>query len=177
MWWVKPPKIKNNTYGIDTGACHAGMLTAIELPGFIVHQIKVEKDHWKEEQSKWQIPVLEAKDWEQMKFAQVHKQIEKLAYKEEVEVQDFLQNLTRWIAEVEKLFEAIKTKLEGLALELKAQYGEHFNREVAKLGFRTFIFKANAGNLALEDLRKNLDTPQKVLDLAKELGLEALPVR
>ena len=47
------PLIYRNTYGIDTGACHGDMLTAIELPGFIVHQIKAKKDYWKEAQKKW----------------------------------------------------------------------------------------------------------------------------
>lgn len=44
------PKVKNNTYGIDTGACRGGFLTAIELPGFIVHQVKAKQDYWRSEQ-------------------------------------------------------------------------------------------------------------------------------
>ena len=173
----KEPKIKNRTYGIDTGACHAGMLTAIELPGFIIHQIKVDKDYWKEEQSKWQIPVLESKDWENMKISQVHKQIQKLAYKEEKEVKDFLKSQKIWISEIENLIEELKNKLEDLTLELKNKYADNFNQEVSKLAFRTFIFKARSNNLTIESLRRTLDTPQKVLDLAKELNVEMVPKR
>ncbi len=55
------PKIINNTYGIDTGCCHGHYLTAIELPSFVIHQVKGRKDYWKEEQRVWQIPVLKAK--------------------------------------------------------------------------------------------------------------------
>lgn len=171
------PKIENRTYGIDTGACHAGMLTAIELPDFIIHQIKVDKDYWKEEQSKWQIPVLESKDWENMKISQVHKQIQKLEYKEEKEVKDFLKNQKIWISEIEKLVQDLKNKLEDLALELKNRFTDNFNQEVSKLDYRTFIYKAKSNNLTIEDLRKTLDTPQKVIDLAKELNISKIPKR
>ncbi len=89
------PKIYNNTYGIDTGACHGGRLTAIELPGLLIHQVEVDKDHWAAEQSKWQIPVLAAKDWENMKIRQIQKQMDKLRYKEEKEIQAFLDQLSQ----------------------------------------------------------------------------------
>lgn len=171
------PKIKNNTYGIDTGACHSGMLTIIELPSFKVHQIKVKKDYWKEEQSKWQIPVLEAKDWEYMKITQVHKQIEKLAYKEEPEVQEFLKRLKEWIGKVENLIPEIKIKIEQLTNELKLKFKEDFNQEVIRLSYRTFIFKAKTNNLTVNDLTKTLDTPQKVLNLASKLNMQELPIR
>lgn len=171
------PKIENKTYGIDTGACHAGMLTAIELPSFSIHQIKVNKDYWKEEQSKWQIPVLESKDWENMKISQVHKQIHKLEYKEEQEVKDFLENQKIWISEIENLIVEIKTKIEKLTDELKLRFTDNFNQEVAKLSCRTFIFKSKSNNLTIDDLKKTLDTPQKVIDLAKELNIEKSPRR
>lgn len=166
------PKIKNNTYGIDTGACHGGRLTAIELPGFRIHQVSVESDYWKEEQSKWQIPVLKAKGWEHMKLTQVHQQIEKLSYKEEPEVQLFLSDMNVWIQQIEELIPIIKTSLETLSQELKREFADNFNQEVAKLPYRTFVFKASKNNLSLADITKAIDTPQKVLDLAAELGIE-----
>lgn len=171
------PKIKNKTYGIDTGACHAGMLTAVELPGFSIHQIKVNKDYWKEEQSKWQIPVLESKDWENMKISQVYKQIQKLEYKEEQEVKDFLENQKIWINEIENLIVEIQTRIEKLTDELELRFTDNFNQEVAKLRYRTFIFKSKSNNLTINDFKKTLDSPQKVIDLAKELNIEKLPRR
>lgn len=166
------PKIKNNTYGIDTGACHGGMLTAIELPGFQIHQVKVKSDYWKEEQNKWQIPVLKAKNWEGMKIEQVYKQIEKLSYKNEPEVQGFLETLKDWIIEVENLQTTIKTELETLVVKLETKYADNFNQEVAKLDYRTFIFKAKSNSLTLKDIKKTLDTPQKVMALANELQIQ-----
>lgn len=171
------PKIKNNTYGIDTGACHAGKLTAIELPGFKIHQISVETDHWKVEQAKWQIPVLASKNWEEMRIEQVHKQLEKLSYKKEPAVKDFLQKQKAWITEVETLLEALTPKLYQKAQELQQEHADDFNKEVAKLSFITFLFKARANTLTLDDLKKTLDTPQKVFDLARKLGMDHFPNR
>lgn len=171
------PKIKNNTYGIDTGACHAGKLTAIELPSFKIHQIQVQTDHWKEQQSSWQIPVLEAKDWEHMKIDQVYRQLDKLAYKKEPEIQAFLSKQRKWIQEIEALRVQIQSHIETHTKVLLEEYGKNFTKEVAKLGYRSFIFKAKAGNLQLSDLEKTLYTPQKILDLAKELQLDTIPIK
>ena len=171
------PKIINNTYGIDTGACHGGMLTAIELPGFIIHQVKVQKDYWKEAQGKWQVPVLKSKNWEEMKIYQVYQQIEKLGYKEEAEVQEFLKKQLIWIAQIEALMEIIKSKIEILTQELSIKYADNFNKEVAKLSFKTFVFKAKSNKLTLDDLKKTLDTPKKVIDLATELKIDQIPDR
>ncbi len=169
------PKILNNTYGIDTGACHGGMLTALELPDFKIHQVRVKTDHWKEEQAKWQIPVLKAKNWEHMKLSQVQKQIEKLGYKEEPEVIEFLKHLKNWLLEIQNLVTQIKVKLEELTEQLKEKYAINFNQEVSKLEYRVYLFKAKSNNLTLEDLNKNLDTPYKINDLAKQLGIENTP--
>ncbi|MFK8046262.1 MAG: metallophosphoesterase [Crocinitomicaceae bacterium] len=173
----KDPKVYNNTYGIDTGACHGGKLTILELPSFKIHQIEVKLDYWEHEQSKWQIPVLDSKDWENMKIEQIHKQIEKLSYKEELEVQTILKDLKRWIIEIEELLNRIKLQIEKISTELDIQFSDTFNQEVSKLKFRIFIFKAKSGNLTLENLKKALDTPKKVLELALDLKIENLPDR
>ncbi|WP_179354686.1 metallophosphoesterase [Winogradskyella vidalii] len=171
------PKIKNNTYGIDTGACHGGYLTIIELPEFKIHQIKVERDYWKEQQSKWQIPVLESKDWENMKIEQVHKQIQKLSYKKETEIVRFLEDLKNWIKELSNTVLVIKDRLESITIKLKERYQEEFNKEVSKLSYSGFIYKVNSNRLHLKDLEKSLDTPQKVIDLALNLNLDEIPKR
>lgn len=171
------PKIYNNTYGIDTGACHGGMLTAIELPGFKVHQVQAAKDYWKESQSEWQIPVLEAKKWERMTFEQIQKQLDKLAYKQETEVVEFIKNLGQWVEQVKAFLPLLKSQLEQLTTELQQKHGDGFNREVGKLPYRTFVFKARAGNLQLNDLAKALDAPGKIIYLARQLGLENVPER
>lgn len=171
------PKIYNNTYGIDTGACHGGMLTAIELPGFKIHQVKAAKDYWKASQSEWQIPVLRAKQWERMTFGQVQKQLDKLAYKQETEVVAFIEGINQWVAQVKELLPLLKTQLEQVTQQLQQAHGDDFNQEASKLPYRTFIFKARGQKLHLNDLEKALDTPGKIIHLARQLGLENIPQR
>ena len=171
------PKIFNNTYGIDTAACHAGKLTALELPGFKVHQIQVEQDYWKEEQSKWQIPVLEAKNWEDMTFDQIQKQLDKLAYKKEPEVIDFFERLQQWVETMQLLIPNILEKVIELTQTLQDEYPDNFHQEVAKRSYKALVFKAYKNSLSLETLKKSLNTPQKVVDLAKALDVVAIPER
>ena len=171
------PKIKNNTYGIDTGACHAGYLTFLELPDFKIHQIKVNKDYWKEEQSKWQIPVLESKAWEHMKIEQVQKQIQKLSYKKEPEIVAFLEELKRWIQQVVDTLPLLKEALEKNTVELKEKYQADFHKEVSKLHYSRFLYKAYSNRLQMTDLEQSLDTPKKVIDLALLLNLSEIPTR
>lgn len=165
------PKIFHNTYGIDTGACHGGFLTAVELPGFKIHQVKVEKDYWKEEQKRWQIPVLRAKDWNNMELAGIRSQLEKLSYIEEKEVREFLSQLTNWVIQLEELISELFAKLNLFTQELINRYGERFNEEANKFSFKTFLFKSKANNLKLEDLQKSLNTPAKILQVAEALAI------
>jgi len=37
----------SRVWGLDTGACHGGYLTAMVVPGFTVHRVPVKVDHWR----------------------------------------------------------------------------------------------------------------------------------
>ncbi|WP_452600237.1 metallophosphoesterase [Pontimicrobium sp. MEBiC01747] len=171
------PKIKNNTYGIDTGACHGGHLTIIELPGFKIHQVKVKTDYWKVAQSKWQIPVLKAKNWEGMKIEHIRNEIKKLSYKNEIEVKNFLKEIENWLDQLLNTIVVLKNRLEEITLELKEKYKDEFGRNIAKLSYSSFLYKANSKNLQISDLEKMLYTPRKIINLALELSLEEIPNR
>ena len=166
------PKIINNTYGIDTGACHGNYLTAIELPGFIIHQVKAKKDYWKDEQRKWQIPVLKAKNWHEMQFAEIDKQLEKLAYIEEQETVSYLTEIRIWKQDLQHSYSFIKEYIDNYTKELLEAHRENFSLEANKRSFKTYIFKSKANNLTVEDLRKGLNTPNKILEIRKELKIE-----
>lgn len=165
------PKILNNTYDIDTGACHGNYLTAIELPGFIIHQVKAKADYWKAQQKEWQIPVLKAKNWDEMPFVEIDKQLEKLAYIEEADIKNYLADIKKWKEELEQSYTTIKEHLDKYTQELLNMHAESFNQEASKQSFKTFIYKSRANNLTIEDLQKSLNTPNKVLKIKKELGI------
>ncbi|SFN43221.1 serine/threonine protein phosphatase 1 [Chitinophaga sp. YR627] len=165
------PEIKNNTWGIDTGACHAGYLTAIELPGFIMHQVKVERDYWKEEQAIWQIPVLKSKDWENMTFEHIQKQLEKLAYIEVPEVKEYLSGIAQWSARLSATYPALITGIAAFVQQLTETHGEQFSIIANHYAFKTYLFKIKAGNLKVADMEKSLNTPAKITALASALGM------
>lgn len=166
------PQIMNNTYGIDTGACHGGYLTALELPGFVIHQVKVKTDHWKVEQNKWQLPVLQAKNWQEMDFESARKLLSKLEYLQNPEVKTFLANVQKWLDLHEILLQHLLDKLYVFSTVLTNRHRENFNAVASQYFFKTFLFKAKADKLVLEDLKKSLDTPAKCQQLAKAIDLE-----
>ncbi|WP_316771880.1 metallophosphoesterase [Pedobacter frigiditerrae] len=165
------PKILNNTYGIDTGACHGDYLTAIELPTFKIHQVKAKKDYWKEEQRLWQIPVLKAKDWNNMQFADIDKQLNKLAYIEEPELVNYLAEIRIWKEELVNSYADIQLKIENLRKSLMEEHKENFSIEANKFPFKACLFKSKTNNFTLEYLEKNLNTPSKVSELKNQLKL------
>ncbi|WP_343672097.1 metallophosphoesterase [Chitinophaga sp.] len=151
------PRIVNNTYGIDTGACHGGYLTAIELPGFIIHQVKVETDHWKEQQAQWQIPVLEHKDWDNMEITAIHRQLEKLAYITHPTVKEYLENKRAYLTNLDIALAQLKEQLALFAIAHSDRLHEY--------PFKTFLYKSRSGTLTIADLRKSLNTPAKIKQL------------
>jgi serine/threonine protein phosphatase 1 len=168
------PLIKNNTYGLDTGACHGGNLTALELPGFIIHQVKVHTDYWKEEQIKWQIPVLQAKDWDNMDITDIKKFISKLRYVENTDVQLYLTRLEARITELENSLNTIKDKLDAFTHSLYEKHPQNFSAVASQYFYKTFLFKSRANNLKLNDLQQSLKTPAKIIKLTAMLTDEML---
>jgi len=168
------PQIKNNTYGIDTGACHGGYLTALELPGFIIHQVKVDVDYWKQEQKKWQLPVLAAKDWNAMELPAIHKQLKKLSFTEDASVVAVLNDISKWLNDLEAQIPLIKNALNDFTNRLLQQYPKTFNLEAAKFEFKTFLYISRHGNLKLTDVEKVINTPQKIMSITNQLKLDAV---
>lgn len=42
----KPFVYQDTIFGIDTGACHGGRLTAITIPGFKIYSVKARENYW-----------------------------------------------------------------------------------------------------------------------------------
>ncbi len=165
------PEIGSNTYGIDTGACHGGYLTAIELPGFVVHQVKAAKDYWKEVQKEGQLPVLKARNWQDMTFEEIDRQLHKLAYIEEPAVKNYLDEIRHWKEQLVRSYVSIKKKIDQLAQQLLTDNPETFSREANQYDFKTYLFKSRSNNLKLEDLQKGLNTPGKITQVKSLLDL------
>lgn len=50
-------------FGLDTGACHGGYLSALSVPDFTVYRVPAHADHWARVRRDWQLPVSKAKPW------------------------------------------------------------------------------------------------------------------
>ena len=172
-------KFGKNIYGIDTGACHGDFLSAIELPSFSIHSVKAAKDHWVEELQKWQLPVLKNKPWLTFDIERIEKELDKAGNSKNEEVIRFIEKVREWIAALnanyEELREAIIDKANSILRESGA---EDFSKEAMKYEYKTFLFLARNNRLKKEEIRKSLDTPQKILSLARklEVAIEPFPI-
>jgi serine/threonine protein phosphatase 1 len=164
-------KVIGNTFGIDTGACHGNYLTAIELPGFIIHQVKAKKDYWKEEQKIWQLPVLKAKNWNDMLFSEIDKQLAKLSYIKESEIVDYLSEVREWKIELQNSYDSIKIAIDNFTNKLLNYHQDNFSHEANKSEFKSFIFKSKSNNLTIEDLQKGLNTASKIKKIKSDLKM------
>jgi serine/threonine protein phosphatase 1 len=164
-------KNKNNTYGIDTGACHGNYLTAIELPGFIVHQVKAKKDYWKEEQKLWQIPVLKAKPWNDMQFHEIDKYLNRLSFSEDTEVIKYLLEIKQWKEGLENSYDEIKIGIDNFTQNLMKHNATDFNTAASAYKFRHYIFKSKAKTLNIQELKVGLNTPNKILEIREQIGI------
>jgi serine/threonine protein phosphatase 1 len=164
------PKILNNTYGLDTGCCHGDYLTALELPTFKIHQVKAKRDYWKEEQRLWQIPVLKAKDWNNTQFADIDKQLHKLAYIQEAALVNYLSEIGIWKEELVNSYGDIQLKIDKLCKSLMEEHKDNFSVEANKFPFKAYLFKSKTDSLTIEYLEKNLNTPNKVIELKSQMA-------
>lgn len=51
-----PLVYKDRVFGIDTGACHGGWLTAITVPEFRIYSVKARQNYWSRAKHEWNIP-------------------------------------------------------------------------------------------------------------------------
>lgn len=167
-----PLIIDNRIFGIDTGACHGGKLTAVVLPDLKLYSVKSGKNYWVEEMKKWQLEVLRAKPWETFRFGKIEKEIERFRNSENKEVIDFINGLSSRMTYLNSLVDEI---LEGLKekvnLLIETHGLENFNKEADKYEHKIFLFLAKSGKLDKQNLERTLSSPINVIELAKQLGI------
>ena len=164
------PKIHHNTFGIDTGCCHGGYLTAIELPQFSIHQVKAKRDYWREEQIKWQIPVLETKEWNQMTFDEIEKLFSKLAYIKDLETIAYINQKLQWIEHTKSQIHTIKDSIDRLTQRMLRDTSIQFNEKANQYDFNRYLYLSKNNNLKVEILENDLNTAYKIHTLIDRLN-------
>jgi serine/threonine protein phosphatase 1 len=167
-----PLIIPEKIYGIDTGACHGGKLTALILPHFEIVQVQAPKDYWSEEIVKWQLPVMQAKPWGSYKWEKIQAICVEFRNSPNSELANFIREKERWVNDLLALAPKAILKVEEKLAELIAIYGvDDFKKPAHNFSYATLLFKANAGNLTTEFLQQALPTPDKWLEVMNELGV------
>lgn len=156
-------------YGLDTGACHGGRLTALCLPGFELCSVAARADHWELEKRRWQEPVLLGKPWLDMGFAKASRELERYAD----EGGATIAALRAWLESLDGVISACHERLRTEALRIETTSGPGgFAAAAEPHPHKALLHLAQRGRLDLDAVRKRCATPGKALELAAALGVE-----
>lgn len=170
-----PMILPNKVYGIDTGACHGGYLTAISLPDFEIFQVKAAKDGWVEQIQLWEYPILIEKPWQTWKFERVMQEIELRRHSKNEQVQAFLMEKENQLAAFKSLLPKIIEKIMQECQAIWEAQGEaKFYAYVHKLPHSNFIFAAKKGSLNEQLIWTSANTFEKMQHLIEQLGIEII---
>jgi serine/threonine protein phosphatase 1 len=166
--------IEEKVYGIDTGACHGGNLTAVIIPNFEIVRVRADRDYWQEELVKWQVPVMMAKPWETYQWQKIRAICDEFRDTRNPELRAFIAAKEIWMTELFSLAPIAIERISKKLANLIAIYGaENFKKQVASSSYAALLFKANSGNLTPEFLPQLLPTPERWLQVMNDL--EILP--
>lgn len=80
--------------------------------------------------------------------------------------------LKNWKESLQNSCVLIKEHIDNFTKTLLETHKETFNLEANKQTFKTYIFKSKSNNLTIQDLQKGLNTPNKILNIRQELGID-----
>ncbi|WP_128330164.1 metallophosphoesterase [Apibacter sp. HY039] len=154
------PKIKNNTYGIDTGASHGGYLTALELGSYYFFQVKsgisrtIKQDHY-------QVSVLKTKNWKTMTFASIKKQLKKYEQIENEEVKEYLNEIKHWSEKLKQLYPELFIEIYKIFCKMEK---DNFNYSSLLLSdeLNLLLTKFKKRRLSARDMIDVYDSPEKI---------------
>ncbi|WP_216906494.1 metallophosphoesterase family protein [Nocardia noduli] len=152
-------------FGLDTGACHGGALSALCVPEFTVHSVRAHADHWSNTRRRWQLPVLRSKPWHDFTWSQSAETVARFASTPDPATREWLAAVDAWAARLRESFPAVINAAYDRARELGAdRIGEH---RAAR-----FLFQAHHGRLDHASLTRQCTTPRRVIELATALGVD-----
>ncbi|MEM1416988.1 MAG: metallophosphoesterase [Myxococcota bacterium] len=165
-----------HAWALDTGACHGGTLTALELPSFTLHRVPAARNHWRGERRRWQLPVLEARPWDEYRFAKVRRELADLRSRPaSPEVRGFLDALEAWSEATEALAPELLGPLRARAAALAAEVGEadekRLKQRLRQEPDAPLLFAARRGSLDEATVRAQLQTPGAMRAAAARLGV------
>lgn len=162
---TEPLVVNDRVFGLDTGACHGGRLTALILPERRLVSVPARGDHWARVRREWQVPVLRQEGWRELPFARIAKKARSLRGPE---IDDaFLDGVVAWSEAVQAHIPTLATRLDA-ELAALAVAGE-VDRAAAHPA-ASWLHRRQAGRLS--DGALGCATPADVFRLAEALGVE-----
>jgi len=170
---VRPRRI----YGIDTGACHGGRLTALTLPDFQLHSVPASADHWAHVRRSWQADVLAGKPWSEMTWAEIDEQLARLRSHGEPRTRAYLVALDAWRAALDERRGEVLHVLLATAAGLAATASpEQASAAMARHPLAGFLFQARRDRLDATTFARQCQTPARLDEFSRGLGMAPLPV-
>ncbi|HEV7558641.1 MAG TPA: metallophosphoesterase family protein [Kofleriaceae bacterium] len=165
------PLVRDNLYGIDTGACHGLRLTALSVPDFKLYSVPARTDHWAETAQRYQVPVLRTRAWPTLSWRKID---EVIADREGAAGEDcaaYLAQLVAWTQAVRALVPAILDRVPVIAEQLRSA-----GADPAAHPAKPLLFLHARGRLARSDIESRCQTPAATLALAAKLDVDTTAI-
>jgi serine/threonine protein phosphatase 1 len=162
----------NRVYGIDTGACHGGRLTALSVPDFTLYAVDARANHWSIAKKAWQLPVLQARPWLAMSWADFDAEITRFKDSTQGAAKDYIAALEAWGRELRACHGDFLAAARAAADRILTDAGpEGFTAAARAHPVGPLLFQARSGRLDLAAIGRACPTPQRTLEIARHLGV------
>lgn len=159
----EPLVVRDRVFGLDTGCCHGGWLTALVLPDRRFVRVRARADHWRETRRRWEVPVLAARPWDTEPFGRIRSKAGELGARHP-DAAAWLAGLVGWTAAVEGAIPALAAHLDALVGGVADPV-----RDLAGHPAHATAVRFAKGRLGRASL--GCDTPAAVFALADALGV------
>ncbi len=160
----------DRVFGIDTGACHGGRLTAVVLPEFRIVQIDVARDYWVEQKRIWQPEVLKAKPWTSLSFEQIERELGRADKNSDPAVAAVATSVRLWLRQLIEAQHAIATAIEETVERLLAEHDEGgVGRAAAMHEAKGWLFRHERDAVRPIDIAEYCSSPSSLVALAASL--------
>lgn len=150
-------------YGLDTGACHGGRLTALSVPDFRIYSVPARADSWAATARTYQVPVLRTKPWATMSWKKLDQTVKDLETSPAPDAAAYLASITAWATSVRALTSTFIARVETLASELRGDFEDH--------PAKPLLFKLARSRLTDKDIAERCTSIDATLALAEKLGV------
>ncbi len=162
----RAPMVRDGrVFGLDTGACHGGTLTALSVPDFTVHSVAAHTDYWSHARIQWQLPVLRSWAWQEFTWAELDSKIEHFATSPDTDVRDWLERVQRWASGLRASFPRLTTAAYRLTDVLDTDAARDHPASWV-------LLRARDGRLTPTTLAEQCPTPGATIEVATALGVD-----